>query len=78
MVLTINLINTNPLFTVPLLLVHQVHVDSEGDVLHHDQAVRHSNASQDEVDGVGPHVLVCEHSQVQHVEDCPKHADCQG
>ena len=47
-------------------------MDGEGDVLHHDQAVSQGNTSQDEVDGVGPHVLVGEHHDVDHVEDGPK------
>ena len=47
-------------------------MDTEGDVLDHDQAVSHSNTSQDEVDGVGSHVLVGEHHDVDHVEDGSK------
>ena len=61
-------IETHPLFLVSLNLVHQVHVDGEGDVLHHDQAVSNSYASQDKVDRVGPHVLVGQHQQVHDVE----------
>ena len=43
-------------------------MDVEGDVLHHDQTVSHSNTSEDEVDGVAPHVPVHEHHHVDNVE----------
>ena len=61
---------TDPFFLVPIWPIHQIHVDSEGDVLHHDQAVSCSNSSQDKVDRVGPHVLVGQDQHVHHVEDC--------
>ena len=67
---------TDPFFLIPILPIHQIHVDGEGDVLHHDQAVSHSNASQDKVDRVGPHVLVGQHQHVHHVEDGAYQADC--
>ena len=53
-------------------------MDVEGDVLHHDEAVSHGNTSEDEVDGVVPHVPVCEHHHVHHVEGCSQDADNQG
>ena len=53
-------------------------MDSEGDVLEHHQAVGNSNTGQYEVDGVGPHVLVGEYNDVEHVEDSPHRADHQG
>ena len=68
----------HPLLLISLHLVHQVHVDGEGDVLHQNQAVSSSYSSQDEVDGVGPHVLVGQHHQVHHVEDCSHQANNQG
>ena len=51
----------------------QVHVEGEEDILNHHQAVSHSNPSQDEVDGVGPHVLVCEDQDVEDVGECAQH-----
>ncbi len=38
-------------------VLHDVHVHTEGDVLSHDQHIRHRDARQQQVDGVGPHVL---------------------
>ena len=63
----------------PSLVIQNVHVDGEGDVLNQDQAVSHGNTSQNEVDRVGPHVLVGEHQNVEHVEEDPHAADhhCQ-
>ena len=52
-------------------------MDGEGDVLHHHQAVGHSNPGKDEVDGVGPHVLVGQHHDVHQVEDDSKKANYQ-
>ena len=63
------------LFRVSVLAVQQVHVECKGNVFDHDQAVGHSNPGQDEVDGVGPHVLVGEHHDVQQVEDGPHAAN---
>ena len=45
------------LFQGVVSVVHDVHVHTEGDVLRHDQHVRHRNAGQQQVDGVGPHIL---------------------
>ena len=38
-------------------VLHDVHVGGEGDVLQHDEHVRHRDPRQQQVDGVGPHVL---------------------
>ena len=64
---------------IPSLVIQNVHVDGEGDVLNQDQAVSHGNTSKNEVDRVGPHVLVGEHQDVEHVEEDPHAADhhCQ-
>ena len=53
-------------------------MDGEGDVFNQDQAVCRSNTGQDEVDGVGPHVLVSEHQDVEQVEDSPHAAHYHG
>ena len=53
-------------------------MDCKGNVFDNDQAVGHSNPGQDEVNGVGPHVLMGEHYDVQHVEDSPHAAHHQG
>ena len=37
-------------------------------MLAHDQAVGHSDACEDDVDGVAPHVLVCEDHNVHQVK----------
>ena len=63
------------IFLLPHLIIQEVHVDIEGDVLHHDQAVSHSNTSKNNIDGVHPHVLVGQHQHVHHVEDCSQQAD---
>ena len=60
------------------MITKDIHVDGEGDVFNQDQAVCHSDASQDEVDGVGPHVLVGEDQDVDDVEDSPHTADHHG
>ena len=49
-------------------------MEGEGDVLKHHQAVSNSNAGQDEIDGVGPHVPVGQHQYVQNVEQRPNAA----
>ena len=46
-------------------------MECKRDVLDRNQAVSHSNAGQDAVDGVGLHVLVGEHHDVEEVEDSP-------
>ena len=51
------------------VLVQQVHVNVERNILQHGQEVRYSDAGEDHVDGVGPHVLVGQHEEVQDVED---------
>ena len=66
------------LLRVSVLIIHQVHVECEGDVLNRDQAVSHSNTGQDEVDGVGLHVLVGEDHDVEQVEDSPHAAHYHG
>ena len=53
-------------------------MECKGDVLNRNQAVSHSNASKDEVDGVGLHVLLGEHHDVEQVEDSPHAAHCHG
>ena len=60
------------------MITKDIHVDGEGDVFNQDQAVCHSNTGQDEVDGVGPHVLVGEDQDVDDVEDNPHTADQHG
>ena len=60
------------------MITKDIHVDGERDVFNQDQAVCRSNTGQDEVDGVGPHVLVGEHQDVEQVEDSPHGADHQG
>ena len=61
--LKVYIANTKCLISGYLLLVgvvsvlHDVHVGGEGDVLHHDEHVRHRDPRQQQVDGVGPHVL---------------------
>ena len=51
--------NMYPYFLLPGLVsvLHDVHVHTEGDVLRHDQHVSHRDTRQQQVDGVGPHVL---------------------
>ena len=53
-------------------------MECKRDVLNRNQAVSYSNAGQDEVDGVGPHVLVGEDQDVDDVEDSPHTADHHG
>ena len=53
-------------------------MDGEGDVLDHEEDVRHRNGGENEVDGVGPHVLVSEYHDVQAVEESSKNADDNG
>ena len=52
-------------------------MDIEGDVLQHVETVRHSNAGEDEVDGVGLHVLVGEDENVDNIEHTTKQTDQQ-
>ena len=53
-------------------------MECEGDVLNRNQAVSYSNSGQDEVDGVGLHVLVGENYDVEQVEDSPNAAHYDG
>ena len=62
----------------PSFIIKNIHVDGERDVFNQDQAVCHSNTSQDEVYGIGPHVLVGEDQDVDDVEDSPHGADHHG
>ena len=66
------------LILFPCFIIKDIHVDGEGDVFNQDQAVCHSNSGQDEVDGVGSHVLVGEHQDINDVEDNPHTADHHG
>ena len=66
------------LLRVSVNIIHKVHVACKGDVFKHDQTVCRSNAYQDEVDGVRPHVLVCEYHNVEQVEDSPNAAHYNG
>ena len=68
----------NLLLLVPLPMFQEIHVDGEGDVLHHDQAVCHSYPSEDHVDGVLLHVLVGQNQNVCNVEEGPKNAHNHG
>ena len=65
--------NSHLVLGVPVLAVQQVHVDGEGDVLEVVEAVGHSDAGEDHVDGVA-HVPVGEHKDVGQVEEGPQHA----
>ena len=47
----------------------------KGDVLQHQQDVRHGDREQDQVDRVAPHLLVAEDNYVEKVKKCAKHAD---
>ena len=60
------------------MLVQDVHVDGEGDVLQHEEDVRHRDGEQDQVDGVGAHLPVAQHEDVQQVEEDAEHADHDG
>ena len=53
------------------------HVDGEGDVFSHDQAVGDGDAGEDHVDGV-LHVPVGEHQDVGQVEDDSEDTDHHG
>ena len=56
-----------------LKIIQAPHVDNEGDVFNHDEAVCYSDASEDHVDGV-PHVPVGEHQDVGKVEQGAQNA----
>ena len=56
-----------------LKIIQAPHVDNEGDVFNHDEAVCYSDASEDHVDGV-PHLPVGEHQDVGKVEQGAQHA----
>ena len=53
-------------------------MDSEGDVLQHQEDVRHRNREQDQIDWVTPHLLVAQHNDVEEVEKCSKNTDDDG
>ena len=53
-------------------------MDREWNVLHHHQHVGHRYAGEQEVDGVTPHVLVCEDENVDEVEEDAEDADGDG
>ena len=46
-------------------------MESKRNMFRHDKTVRNSNTGQDQVDGVGPHVLVGQHHDVNKIEDGP-------
>ena len=71
-------LTTHHLLLVPGVGVQQVHVDTEGDVLQHVEAVCYGNAGEDHVDGVVPHVGVGQHHNVQQIEETAQEADIQG
>ena len=50
----------------------------EWNVLHHHQHVGHRYTCEQEVDGVTPHVLVCEDENVDEVEEDAEDADGDG
>ena len=49
----------------------------EWNVLQQVQEVRHGDAREDHVDGVGPHVLVGQHEEVEDVEDASNDANVE-
>ena len=49
----------------------------ERNVLQHVQEVGHGDAREDHVDGVGPHVLVGQHEEVEDVEDAANDANIE-
>ena len=53
-------------------------MDSEGDVLKHQEDVRHRNREQDQVDRVTTHLLVAQHDDVEEVEKCSENTDDDG
>ena len=50
-------------------------MEGEGDVLHHDQAVRHRDTSEEHVDRIGPHILVCQHQDIGQVKHSSKNTN---
>ena len=53
-------------------------MDGEGNVLQHEEDVRHRDGEQDQVDGVGAHLPVAQHEDVQKVEEDTEHTDHDG
>ena len=53
-------------------------MDCEGYVLQHVEAVGCRDAGEDEVDGKAAHLLVCQHEDVEEVEDGTDAADGEG
>ena len=70
--------DTDLLLPGPAVLVEDVHVDGEGDVLQHEEDVCHRDGEEDQVDGVGAHLPVAQHEDVQQVEEDAEHADHDG
>ena len=50
-------------------------MQGKGDVLQHDHHVSHCHPCEEKVDGVAPHVLVCQHQDVDHVEEGAQDTD---
>ena len=50
-------------------------MEGKGDVLHHDHHVCHCHPCEEKVDGVAPHVLVCQHQYVDDVEEGAQDTD---
>ena len=53
-------------------------MDCEGYVLQHVETVGCRDAGEDEVDGEGAHLLVCQHEDVEEVEHGADAADGEG
>ena len=64
---------------IPLDVLQEVHVNTEGNILNHDQAVGNGNPSKNHVDWIVLHVFMCEHQNVGDVEHYSENADrhCQ-
>ena len=70
---------TDLVLSLPVDILHEdVHVDSEGDVLQHQEDVRHRDREKDQVDWVSPHFLVAQHDDVEEVEKSSKNTDDYG
>ena len=74
-----HLLLTDLVLALPLHVLHEdVHVDGEGDVLQHQEDVRHRDREEDQVDWVSPHLLVAQHDDVEEVEKCSENTDDDG
>ena len=60
-----------------VIIIQPPHVDHEGDVFNHNEAICDSDAGEDHVDGV-PHVPVGEHQDVGEVEQGAENAHQHG